>query len=185
MIKALFYQLLFVLLVLLGWVGYSHRAEIGDAYQTTMAMIDQVSREAKKAVGEDESVIEIRPSGASNNAPPVDPPPGYAAAYGNASSETQIYKWQDANGTWHFSTQQPDTADASNVSAINMGDTNLSVVESALEEAVETGSTNDLQAIPGIPDPEVVKKLFDDVEQLQKKHENRVQDLDKLIDSRS
>lgn len=199
MLKSLFYQMVFVLLVLLGWVGYSKREQISQGLSSAQVSVNEWWRMTKQATGTDDSVIEITRSGDASNLnaslgggdwPVVGGPNG--AANGSGKGGNSVYKWQDKQGSWHFTSTPPEASVSLNAfEELDLGDSNLSVVRSAIDQAVASGAVNNdnlnagnLPMIPGIPDPAMVQKLFKDVERIEQLNKNRIQDLDRIIDSK-
>lgn len=99
-------------------------------------------------------------------------------------SETQVYKWKDKAGEWHFSNQPPPEGVASSVK-IYRSDVNITQAPKATPEIKEQPST----AIPDtaapllpITNPERVKQFFDDAKNIQSLVNDRQQKIDQQSD---
>lgn len=96
---------------------------------------------------------------------------------------TQVYKWQDANGEWHFSNEPPPAGIKGSVESYR-NDVNISqappVVEVAPEPTEQPDSDIPDSNIPLLPitDPERVKQLIDDAKNVQELVNNRQQNID-------
>ncbi len=104
-----------------------------------------------------------------------------------ASNDVEIFRWQDASGQWHFSTEAPAGIDADTMTIDP--DTNL-VTLPALPEAPQpepevaapTEQAPVQTAVPeGYPDAEETRQLLEDVRNMQNvvdEREKRIRDID-------
>jgi len=100
-----------------------------------------------------------------------------------------IYKWQDANGEWHFSNTPPPAGVASQVKTYR---TDANVIQATRTPpadkagpppAARQATAPLIPDIPGLPSPDTVKKLTDDARAVQELSRNRTQILDQQIDA--
>ncbi|KPH65287.1 DUF4124 domain-containing protein [Pseudoalteromonas porphyrae] len=92
---------------------------------------------------------------------------------------TTIYKWQDKSGQWHYSDQpNPDgkserlVLDPKDITVIAAEDTSI------LKGSAKAGNLTLPKSSNSVYDPVVIKKLFDDAEQIKTKLEQRTQALE-------
>lgn len=96
---------------------------------------------------------------------------------------TKVYKWQDATGEWHFSSQPPPTGIKGSVETYR-SDINITQTPAPVEvvaeptEKVSTDIPTTASPLLPITDPERVKKLIEDAKNVQ----NLVNDREKNID---
>jgi len=107
---------------------------------------------------------------------------------GNEESKTTtVYKWQDADGEWHFSNTPPPEGIASQVQTYR-ADTNVIQAPQPQKPATATPPPNNAPptepdtGIPGLPSPDKVKKLMDDARAVQDLSNNRMDVLNRQID---
>jgi len=109
---------------------------------------------------------------------------------GNADSKTTtVYKWQDADGEWHFSNTPPPQGVASQMQTYR-ADTNIIQAPQQPQEptAVTPAPANSAPpiepdpGIPGLPSPAKAKKLLDDARAVQDLNNNRMDVLNRQID---
>ncbi len=103
------------------------------------------------------------------------------------SKTTTVYKWQDADGEWHFSNTPPPPGVASQVQTYR-ADTNViqapqtpkapATVAPKRQAAAEAPDSS----IPGLPSPDKVKKLMDDARAVQDINNDRMDVLNRQID---
>ncbi|MEM6483577.1 MAG: DUF4124 domain-containing protein [Pseudomonadota bacterium] len=91
-----------------------------------------------------------------------------------------VYRWQDENGSWHFSDQAPPD---SNAEPIEISDANLvdalEVPKKQAPSSVES-STSPLSRMPGMTvSPKQLKETMENLEQLQ----GKIDDRQKVIDA--
>lgn len=101
------------------------------------------------------------------------------------TNETRVYKWQDANGEWHFSNTPPPDGVKSSVETYR-SDVNITQAPPAVaEEAVEPAGEADIPttAVPLLPitDPERVQQLIEDAKNVQKTLDQRKQQMDENL----
>ncbi|MBQ4800375.1 DUF4124 domain-containing protein [Pseudoalteromonas sp. MMG006] len=99
----------------------------------------------------------------------------------STTSRSKIYKWQDESGQWHFSdTPNPDVTsievklDPKDITVIAAEDTSI---------LNATSNTNKMTATPETPsilNPNSVKKLFNDAENVKEKLEKRNKEINNL-----
>ena len=99
---------------------------------------------------------------------------------------TIVYKWQDANGEWHFSNSPPPQGVASQVQTYR-ADTNVIQAPRppktpAAPPATATAPAQADTGIPGLPSPAKAKKLLDDARAVQDLNDNRMDVLNRQID---
>ena len=109
---------------------------------------------------------------------------------GNAENKTTtVYKWQDADGEWHFSNTPPPQGVASQVQTYR-ADTN--VIQAPRQQQKPIAATPPQSSapptepdpgIPGLPSPAKAKKLLDDARAVQDLHNNRLDVLNQQIDA--
>ena len=102
-------------------------------------------------------------------------------AAANATSNGKIFKWQDETGQWHFSdTPNPHaksievTLDPKDVTIIAAEDTSI------LNRIPKTLNTSSEQVIPSVFNPDSIKKLFQDTENVKQKLEKRNKEINNL-----
>jgi len=111
---------------------------------------------------------------------------------GDAESKTTtVYKWQDADGEWHFSNTPPPQGVASQVQTYR-ADTN--VIQAPRQQQKQqkpiaatpppssAPPTEPDPGIPGLPSPAKAKKLLDDARAVQDLNNNRMDVLNQQID---
>jgi hypothetical protein len=163
--KKLLVQLVLLLIVLVAWVIHSR-------WDRIEAWIAGISREVSGVVATVSTPV------VEGEAPEGEAAPGDTAT---------VYKWQDENGTWHFSNSQPP-ASARNIRQVTVS-TQANVIQSVQSAP---GSTPAREApaptpaaqqplpsapIPFLPNPAHVKKLMQQTEDLQKLMEERQKQL--------
>ncbi|GEB72537.1 hypothetical protein PC2016_3001 [Pseudoalteromonas carrageenovora] len=99
----------------------------------------------------------------------------------STTSSNKIYKWQDESGQWHFSdTPNPDVTsievklDPKDITVIAAEDTSI------LNAAPNTNKMTANPETPSIFNPDSVKKLFDDAENVKEKLEKRNKEINNL-----
>lgn len=96
------------------------------------------------------------------------------------SASTVIYKWQDQHGQWHYS-DQPNPNGKSEKMLLDPND--ITVVEaedtSILKGSAKSGQLVVTQNPANAYNPVVIKKLFDDAQQVKKKLAERTEQLEK------
>jgi len=102
------------------------------------------------------------------------------------SKTTTVYKWQDADGEWHFSNNPPPQGVASQVQTYR-ADTNVIQAPrppktAAAPPANEATPAEADSGIPGLPSPAKAKKLLDDARAVQDLNDNRMDVLNRQID---
>ncbi|HEB93020.1 MAG TPA: DUF4124 domain-containing protein [Gammaproteobacteria bacterium] len=101
------------------------------------------------------------------------------------SHTTTVYKWQDADGEWHFSNTPPAQGIASQVQTYR-ADTN--VIQAPQQQQKPAAAENNAPptepdpGIPGLPSPAKAKKLLDDARAVQDLNDNRMDMLNRQID---
>jgi len=99
---------------------------------------------------------------------------------GDLSSSTVIYKWQDQHGQWHYS-DQPNPHGASEKVTLDPND--ITVVEaedtSILKGSAKSGQLVVTQNPANAYNPVVIKKLFEDAEQVKETLAERTEQLKK------
>ncbi|KTF13964.1 DUF4124 domain-containing protein [Pseudoalteromonas sp. H105] len=99
---------------------------------------------------------------------------------GDLSSSTVIYKWQDQHGQWHYS-DQPNPHGYSEKVILDPND--ITVVEaedtSILKGSAKSGELVVTQNPANAYNPVVIKKLFDEAEQVKEKLAERNEQLQK------
>lgn len=99
---------------------------------------------------------------------------------GDLSSSTVIYKWQDQHGQWHYS-DQPNPQGYSEKVILDPND--ITVVEaedtSILKGSAKSGELVVTQNPANAYNPVVIKKLFDEAEQVKEKLAERNEQLQK------
>lgn len=95
------------------------------------------------------------------------------------TATTIIYKWQDETGQWHYS-DQPNPDGASQKMALDPNDITVVSAEdtSILKGSAKSGGISPSQSNVSVYDPLVIKKLFDDAEQVKTRLEQRTQQLE-------
>lgn len=99
---------------------------------------------------------------------------------------TQVYKWQDASGEWHFSSQPPPKGIKGSVETYRT-DVNITqaLPEPVVAEPEPAKVTTDIPttASPLLPitDPERVKKLIEDAKNVQNLVDDRQKNIDQHI----
>jgi|TARA_B100001063_G_scaffold204164_1_gene198574 hypothetical protein len=106
---------------------------------------------------------------------------GISSNTSTVTSSSTIYKWQDETGQWHYSdSPNPNgksielTLNPEDITVIGAEDTSILNLES---------STNEMSAntqAPSILNPESIKKLFEDAENIEKKLEKRNKEINNL-----
>ena len=111
-----------------------------------------------------------------------------AGASTNVSS-TKVYKWQEQNGQWQFSSEPPPAGVASSVTTYR-SDTNImqappvpATENSPAPSAASEASVNAKPLLP-LTDPDRVKQLMDDARTVQNLMDQRLQTLDESASSR-
>ena len=97
------------------------------------------------------------------------------------TSSSTIYKWQDETGQWHYS-DSPNphgksielTLSPEDITGIGAEDTSILNLESSTNEMSANTQT------PSILNPESIKKLFEDAENIEKKLEKRNKEINNL-----
>lgn len=97
------------------------------------------------------------------------------------TSSSTIYKWQDETGQWHYS-DSPNphgksielTLNPEDITVIGAEDTSILNLESSTSEMSANTQT------PSILNPESIKKLFEDAENIEKKLEKRNKEINNL-----
>ncbi len=105
------------------------------------------------------------------------------------SHTTTVYKWQDADGEWHFSNTPPPQGVASQIQTYR-ADTNVIQAPRQAQKpttatpssANSTAPTEPDPGIPGLPSPAKAKKLLDDARAVQDLNDNRIDVLNRQID---
>lgn len=105
------------------------------------------------------------------------------------SHTTTVYKWQDADGEWHFSNTPPPQGVASQIQTYR-ADTNVIQAPSQQQQKPidatpppsSAPSTEPDPGIPGLPSPAKAKKLLDDARAVQDLNDNRIDVLNRQID---
>lgn len=87
---------------------------------------------------------------------------------------TVIYKWQDDTGQWHYS-DQPNPNGSSEQMVLDPEDVTVVSSEdtSILKGSAKSGGISPSKTPTSAYDPVVIKKLFDDAEQVKSKLEQR------------
>ncbi|MEM6818697.1 MAG: DUF4124 domain-containing protein [Pseudomonadota bacterium] len=101
----------------------------------------------------------------------------------------EVYKWQDANGQWHYGEAPPDSGEF-NLMEI---DTSINAVDveppvSFAQESPEAESPAGENVMPSphisplipIPDPEATRQLLDDVKAIQELADERARQLEAI-----
>lgn len=100
---------------------------------------------------------------------------------------TIVYKWQDADGEWHFSNIPPPEGVASQVQTYR-ADTNVIQAPRPPKATVTPAPANNAPpavpdtGIPGLPAPDKAKKLMDDARAVQELNNDRMDVLNQHID---
>ncbi|MDC3212768.1 DUF4124 domain-containing protein [Pseudoalteromonas distincta] len=99
----------------------------------------------------------------------------------NATSSGKIYKWQDETGQWHFSdTPNPHAKSIE----VKLDPKDITVIAAEDTSILNTSSTpNTMSAAPegiSILNPDSVKKLFNDAENVKDKLEKRNKEINNL-----
>ena len=104
------------------------------------------------------------------------------------SNTTTVYKWQDADGEWHFSNTPPPQGIASQVQTYR---TDTNVIQAPRQQQKPTAvpppennapPSEPDPGIPGLPSPAKAKKLLDDARAVQDLNDNRMDMLNRQID---
>ena len=99
----------------------------------------------------------------------------------STTSSSKIFKWQDETGQWHYS-DSPNphgksielTLNPEDITVIGAEDTSILNLESSTNEMSANTQT------PSILNPESIKKLFEDAENIEKKLEKRNKEINNL-----
>ncbi|MBB1367949.1 DUF4124 domain-containing protein [Pseudoalteromonas sp. SR44-5] len=92
---------------------------------------------------------------------------------------TVIYKWQDQQGQWHYS-DQPNPNGTSEKVILDPRDITVTAAEdtSILKGTSKTTNMSLMPNSSSVYDPAVMKKLFEDAEQVKEQLEHRTKSLD-------
>jgi hypothetical protein len=100
---------------------------------------------------------------------------------------TQVYKWQDASGEWHFSSEPPPAGTKSSIetyrSDVNIVQAPPPPVEVVPEATEQPDSDIPTTAAPLLPitDPERVQQLINDAKNVQELVNNRQQNIEQHL----
>lgn len=97
----------------------------------------------------------------------------------SSSEAVVIYKWQDGQGQWHYS-DRPTPDGKSQQMILDPDDITVVAAEDTaiLKGSAKTDSVSSTAGLAGGYDPQVIKKLFADAEQVKSTLEQRTKALD-------
>lgn len=93
---------------------------------------------------------------------------------------TRVYKWQDAQGQWHFS-DKPNPNGNSEQVVLNPNDITVIEAETLPVDTINNSkpsSTN--KSLPNVYNPKRVEQLFNDAQNIEKTLEQRNKQLEKI-----
>jgi hypothetical protein len=118
--------------------------------------------------------------------PSVPEAPSKGSLTATDKNATQVHKWQDSAGEWHFSNQPPPAGIKGSIETYR-NDVNITqappvieVVPEPAEQATDGIPTTALPLLP-ITDPDRVKKLIEDAKNVQKLVNDRQKNIDQQI----
>ncbi|MGB0722391.1 MAG: DUF4124 domain-containing protein [Gammaproteobacteria bacterium] len=166
MMKKLFFQLSFLLVVMLAVIGYRE-------WDTLSETAREATREATQAVEQARDSVQQHT----------------ASAHQAETGRGGIFKWQGADGQWNYGEEPPP--DARNVTRMDSGEqvnviqpqgdntANLSASENASGETTTSKSEINL-----LPDPTMVKKLIEQAKEVQGLMDARTEALEHMAGGR-
>ncbi|MEM9171854.1 MAG: DUF4124 domain-containing protein [Pseudomonadota bacterium] len=103
------------------------------------------------------------------------------------ASEVDVYRWQDADGQWHYSGEPPEGIQTELLKVdprTNMVGTAPVVVEETAEavieeETIDPHAMHVAPALP-VPDPTAVKELMGDIDKIQQQADQRLKALENI-----
>jgi len=103
----------------------------------------------------------------------------------SSSEAVVIYKWQDGQGQWHYS-DRPNPDGKSQQMILDPDDITVVAAEDTaiLKGSAKADSVSSTAGLAGVYDPQVIKKLFADAEQVKSTLEQRTKALDAAQENR-